>query len=134
MLSYLEMMSYDTYDERLAYLSQIKNVGDITFGGHRHLNQVLYSSPEWKRFRDRIILRDNSCDLAHPDYEIHSRVYIHHINPLTVDDMLNRSSKIFDPNNVVCVSRMTHDAIHYGAQGRTLGLVERTPNDTCPWK
>jgi hypothetical protein len=111
-------------------------VGQSTFGSDRYLNQALYTSPEWKSFRNRIIIRDNGCDLGIEGRDVlGDRIIIHHINPLTVEDVENRNPVIFDPDNVVCVSHNTHQAIHYGDQSLLQkDPVERTPNDTCPWK
>lgn len=130
-------MSLPTYDERFKYLAVGGKTFGKTFGKDRYLNQVLYVSPEWRCFRHQIITRDNGCDLADPDYPIRgSKILIHHINPLTVEDIVNRDDKIFDPENVICVSFDTHQALHYG-DSRYLNrnkIVERRPNDTCPWR
>ena len=96
---------------------------------------MLYRTPEWKRFRRDMIVRDNGCDLGCEGYEIYGNVLVHHINPITVEDVINRNPCIFDPNNVICTSLNTHNAIHYGDE--TLLITEpvvRKPNDTCPWK
>ena len=133
--SYLEMIQLPTFEERYEYLKLGGLVGEETFGYDRYLNQVLYRSPEWKRFRRDIILRDNGCDLACDGYDIIGKILIHHINPITIDDITNRSSCLFDPNNVISTSLNTHNAIHYGdAELLTTGPIERTKNDTCPWK
>lgn len=132
---YSELIRLKTFDERYEYLRLSGLVGESTFGHDRYLNQSLYHSPEWKRFRKEIIVRDNGCDLALEDYPIVIGVIIHHLTPLTIEDIENRSDLVFDPENVVCVSHRTHEAIHYG--DRSLlprDLVERRPNDTCPWK
>lgn len=133
--TYLEMMSFRTFEERFEYLKLNGIVGDETFGSHRYLNQVLYQSPEWRRFRNEILIRDNGCDLAIDGREISSHALIHHINPLTIDDIRNRSPLIFDPNNVVVVSHMTHEAIHYGDSNLlTKDPIIRRSNDQCPWR
>lgn len=134
--TYSELITIPDYEERFRYLKLSGAVGAETFGYDRYLNQILYRTAEWKRFRRDIILRDNGCDLAHPDYEIiGQRILVHHINPITAEDVLNRSRKVFDPENVICVSHNTHNAIHYGDENLlTLGPIERTPNDTCPWR
>lgn len=133
--SYLEMMRLPTFEERYEYLKLGGLVGEETFGYDRYLNQVLYRSPEWKRFRRDIILRDNGCDLACDGYDITGKILIHHINPITIDDITNRSACLFDPNNVISTSLNTHNAIHYGdAELLMTGPIERTKNDTCPWK
>lgn len=133
--SYVEMLNLPTFAERLDYLRVPAKVGGTTFGGNRFLNQTLYHDPEWKRIRNYVISRDCGCDLAHCDFPIYDRVYIHHINPLTVDDVVNRSKKIFDLNNLVCVSFDTHQMIHYGISSEKMKTpIVREANDTCPWK
>lgn len=133
---YSEMILLPTFEERFEYLRLDGFVGVDTFGWNRYLNQVLYRSPEWRRFRREVILRDNGCDLAHPDYMIPgSHIIIHHLNPITEEDIQNRSSVLFDLDNVVCTTHVTHNAIHYGDIPESKKPpVERRPNDTCPWK
>lgn len=133
--TYSEMVRLPTFLERYRYLKIGGQVGYETFGYDRYLNQILYRSSEWKRFRRDIIIRDNGCDLACDGYEIIGKVLIHHIDPITVRDIELRDPKIFDPENVVSVTLNTHNAIHYGDESLliTEPLV-RTPNDTCPWK
>lgn len=133
--TYSELIAFPTYEERFRYLQLKGAVGKDTFGYDRYLNQILYNSQEWKRFRDKIIIRDNGCDLACEGYDIHGRILVHHINPVRVDDVVNRNPIVFDPENVVCVTHNTHNAIHYGDESLlVLAPVERTKNDTCPWK
>ena len=133
--SYYELIQIQNYLDRFSYLKLRGSVGKETFGFDRYLNQALYRSPEWKRFRRDMILRDNGCDLACEGYEIVGKVLLHHINPIAIEDITNRSSSIFDPNNVICVSMNTHNAIHYGDESLlVIGPTERTPYDTCPWK
>lgn len=133
--SYYELIQIPNYLDRFNYLRLRGSVGKETFGFDRYLNQALYRSPEWKRFRRDMILRDNGCDLACEGYEIVGKVLLHHINPITIEDITNRSSSIFDPNNVICVSMNTHNAIHYGDESLlVIGPTERIPYDTCPWK
>ena len=133
--TYSELITIPTFKERFEYLQLKGSVGKDTFGYDRHLNQVLYRSPEWKRLRNQIIIRDCGCDLACEGYDINSKVLIHHLNPITVDDVLARSRKVFDPNNLVCVSHNTHNAIHYGDVDLLItGPIIRTKNDTCPWR
>lgn len=134
--SYREMIQLKSFEERFDYLKQGGLVGDATFGSHRWLNQVLYSSPEWKRFRPQVIVRDNGCDLAMEGYSIDGdRIIIHHLNPLTIKDVQNRDRKIFDMDNVVCVSYRTHEAIHYGDRDLLPAVpIERRPGDTLCWK
>lgn len=133
--SYSELITLPTFAERLEYLSLSSKVGLETFGHDRYLNQMLYHNPEWKRVRNIVISRDRGCDMAHSDFPIYKRAYIHHINPITVEDILNRSSKVFDPENLVCVSFDTHQMIHYGINSNKLKTPTiRVANDTCPWK
>ena len=132
--SYKELSKLHTFEERYRYLRLQGKVGIDTFGFDRHLNQTLYSSPEWKRFRREILIRDDGCDLGISDRLISGKVLIHHINPLTVEDVERRSFKIFDPNNVICVSHMTHQAIHYGDEALLpKDPIIRKPGDHCPW-
>ena len=133
--TYSELITIPTFEERFEYLQLKGSVGKDTFGYDRNLNQVLYRSPEWKRLRNQIIIRDCGCDLACEGYDIHSKVLIHHLNPITVEDVLARSRKVFDPDNLVCVSHNTHNAIHYGDVDLLVtGPIIRTKNDTCPWR
>lgn len=133
--SYSELITIPTFEERFEYLQLKGSVGKDTFGYDRYLNQVLYRSPEWKKLRNQIIIRDCGCDLACEGYEIYGRILIHHLNPITVDDVLDRSRKVFDPNNLVCITHNTHNAVHYGdASLLVTGPIVRTKNDTCPWR
>ncbi len=133
--TYSEMITLPTFIERFRYLKIGGAVGRMTFGHDRYLNQILYSSQEWKDFRRHIILRDNACDLAVPDREIMERAMVHHIDPITVEDVLRRHPKIFDEDNVVTTFLRTHNAIHYADESiLLLDPIERTENDTCPWR
>lgn len=133
--TYSELIAIPTYEDRFRYLQLQGAVGKDTFGYDRYLNQVLYNSQEWKRFRNEIIIRDNGCDLAFEGYDIHGRILVHHINPITVDDVVNRNPLVFDPENVICVTHNTHNAIHYGDESLLITApIERTRHDTCPWK
>lgn len=133
--TYSELITIPTFEERFEYLQLKGSVGKDTFGYDRHLNQVLYRSPEWKRLRNQIIIRDCGCDLACDGYDIYGKVLIHHLNPITVEDVLARNRKVFDPDNLVCVSHNTHNAIHYGDVDLLItGPIIRTKNDTCPWR
>lgn len=137
--TYSEMMLLPTWQERLDYLYIGDNkIGDMTFGGHRWLNQTLYGSPEWKRVRRDVLVRDNACDLSHPDYPLpnKSKIIIHHINPITIQDLLDRNPIIFDMNNLVSVSFNTHQMIHYGTNSsRNIIRLDgnRHENDTKLW-
>ena len=135
--SYSELIKIPTFEERFEYLKLEGKVGAATFGYERYLNQILYNSKEWKDFRNRIIIRDNGCDLAFEDRDIPrgARLIIHHINPITVDDILSRDPCLFDPENVITTIKRTHDAIHYGdASLLYQNPVDRKPNDTVPWR
>ena len=133
--TYSELITIPTFIERFRYLKLGGSVGIETFGYDRYLNQTLYGSYEWKRFRRDMILRDGGCDLACDDREIIGKILLHHIDPLTPKDVLDRSWKIFDPENVICVSLDTHNAIHYGDESLLItDPIIRTKNDTCPWK
>lgn len=133
--TYSELITIPTFEERFEYLQLKGSVGKDTFGYDRYLNQVLYRSPEWKRLRNQIIIRDDGCDLACDGYDVYGKVLIHHLNPITIEDVLARSRKVFDPNNLVCVSHNTHNAIHYGDVDLLVtGPIIRTKNDTCPWR
>lgn len=132
---YSELITIPSFLDRYNYLRIGGRVGAETFGHDRYLNQILYRSGEWLDFRDTIIIRDNGCDLACEGFELYDRILVHHINPITVEDVLRRDPKVFDPENVVSTSLNTHNAIHYG-DASLLALLppERTPNDTCPWR
>ena len=132
---YSKLITIPSFEERFRYLKLDGVVGKSTFGSERYLNQILYSSPEWKRLRDHIILRDNGCDLSMNGYDIYGRIIIHHLEPITVEDVVSGNPRVFDPDNLVCVSHTTHNAIHYGDENLIIGIpAERTKNDTCPWK
>ena len=134
--SYSELIKIPTYKERFDYLKLDGIVGKDTFGYDRYLNQAFYNSPEWRRFRRDMIIRDNGCDLACEGYEIRGKIILHHINPITQDDLISRRRDVlFDPENIICVSHNTHNAIHYGDVNLLItGPIERVANDTCPWK
>lgn len=133
--TYSDLILLPTFLERYRYLRLGGNVGLETFGHNRYLNQILYTSDRWRSFRDKIIIRDNGCDLGMEGFEIYDRILVHHINPITVEDVLNENQKVFDPDNVISTSHNTHQAIHYGDENLLItGPVERFRNDTCPWK
>lgn len=132
---YSELMSLPTFIERYRYLKLNGIVGEDTFGFKRWLNQVLYTSSDWKSFRREIARRDNGCDLAVQGFEVYGPVIVHHIVPITYEDVLNRSKCLFDPENAILTQLGTHNAIHYGDESLlNIAPVERIPNDTCPWK
>lgn len=133
--TYSELITLPTFEERYRYLRLGGRVGEETFGFDRYLNQVFYKSPEWLKVRDHVIIRDNGCDLGIEGREIYGRILIHHMNPLTTDDILKRSEYLLDPEFLICTVKGTHDAIHYGDESSLLIVPpERTRNDTCPWK
>lgn len=134
--NYDEMSMLDTFEERFEYLKLGGAAGVLTFGDSRYLNQAFYHSEEWASVRHEVIVRDEGCDLGIPGREIHGTIYIHHINPMTVELVAKGDPSIADPRNLVCTSYNTHRAIHYG-DASMLALAEpvrRRPNDTCPWK
>lgn len=139
--TYTELLTLPTFEERFQYLQLDGTVGLETFGYDRWMNQQFYRSKEWKRIRDEVIIRDNGCDLGVEGYEIHSRIIIHHMNPMqkTTLKKLNLKSNLFNdllnPEYLICVSHRTHNAIHYGDENQiSKGPAERKPNDTCPWR
>lgn len=133
--TYSELITLPTFEERYRYLRLDGRVGQETFGFDRWLNQKFYKDPEWLRVRDFVIIRDNGCDLGIEGREIHSRILIHHMNPITTEDIVKRSKYLLDPEYLICTVKRTHDAIHYGDESLLiLNPIERTKNDTCPWK
>lgn len=133
--TYSELMTFQTFEERFKYLKLTGIVGKETFGNVRYLNQFLYSSPEWRSLRNRIIVRDNGRDLGMDGYEIFGKIIIHHLNPITVEDVVSGNPKVFDPENLICTCHATHNALHYGDADLIIGVpIERTINDTCPWR
>ena len=133
MKSYSGMLQYSSFKDRFEYLQLRGGVGRETFAFMRYLNQAFYTSPEWRRFRDHIIVRDNGCDLGVDGHEIFGPILLHHIRPLTVEQMQNMDPCIMDPDNVICTSFDTHNAIHYGTETPYLDPVVRTPGDTTLW-
>lgn len=133
--TYQELIRIPTFEERFEYLKLKGNPSEATFGGHRYLNQALYKSPEWQSIRQRVIIRDNGCDLGLTDRPIRTKILIHHLNPITIEQVLNRDPAIFDLNNLICVSHETHEAIHYGDGSRLIPSTptERKPGDTKLW-
>ena len=133
--TYSELILLPTFEERFKYLQLNGRVGDDTFGFDRYINQKFYRSAEWKRIRDYIIIRDNGCDLAVDGYEIHGRIIIHHMNPITISDIKFSTEYLMNPDYLICVTHNTHNAIHYGDEKQIItGPIVRTKNDTCPWK
>ena len=134
--TYSELITLPTYIERFNYLKLGSKVGVDTFGFDRYLNQQFYhKDPRWRSTRDKVIIRDNGCDLGMEGYEIQGKIIVHHMNPITMDDIINKRDWIYDPEFLICTVHSTHNAIHYGDENLLFkGPVVRTPNDTCPWK
>lgn len=132
--TYSDLIRIKDFYDRMKYLQDVKYVGEETFGGHRYLNQMLYKSYEWKRLRREVIFRDEGMDLAHQDFPIDGLIYIHHLNPITIDDIVERRDCVFDLENLVCCSMATHNALHYSREIERREYVPRKPNDTCPWR
>lgn len=132
--TYSELIKMSSFEDRFNYLILAGKVGEVKFGGRRYLNQILYQTEEWKSTRREIILRDEGCDLAHEDFPIIGSIYIHHINPITIEDILERRPCVFDIENLISTSFRTHNAIHYGVENITSKVITRTKNDTCPWR
>lgn len=133
--TYTELSRIDTFIERYRYLRLGGRVGEETFGFDRWLNQKFYNDPEWLAIRDYVIVRDSGCDLGMLDREIQGRIIVHHMNPITKEDILYRSKILLDPEYLICTIKNTHDAIHYGNEDLLFeDLVIRSKNDTCPWR
>ena len=133
--TYLELSKLKTLEERYEYLRIGGSVGEETFGFDRWLNQLLYHDKAWKDVRDEVIIRDNGCDLGLEGYEIGGAVYVHHMNPVTLDDVLHHFEDLLNPEYLICTSKRTHDAIHYGSKDLLpKDPVVRSKNDTCPWR
>ena len=134
--TYSELITLPTFEERYRYLRLNGRVGESTFGFDRYLNQNFYRyDEEWLELRDFVIQRDCGCDLGIKDREIGGSILVHHINPITKDDILQRTKRLLDPDNLICTMDSTHRAIHYGDESLLiLAPVERTRNDTCPWR
>ena len=132
---YSKLVTLPSFRERFEYLKLGGKVGEDTFGFDRFLNQIFYKTEEWLSVRDRVIIRDNACDLGVEGHGIYGKVLIHHMSPVEKDDILYKRDCILDPEYLICVSLQTHNAIHYSNEKLLVSLpVERKPNDTCPWK
>ena len=132
---YSELSKLSSFEERYEYLRIGGSIGESTFGFERYLNQMLYTSSQWRRVRDRVIIRDNGCDLGLEGYEINDKIVVHHMNPITAKQIEESASEIFDPEFLICVSERTHNAIHYGDKDLLPQLpIARSPSDMCPWK
>lgn len=133
--SYSELITLPTFEERFEYLRLGGKVGAETFGFDRYLNQIFYKSDKWLSVRDKVIIRDNGCDLGIEGREIYGRILVHHMNPITMDDIVNHSSWILDPEYLITTVKNTHDAIHYSDENLLIkDPIERRKNDTCPWR
>lgn len=133
--TYSELKTLTTFEERFRYLKLNGKVGKDTFGFDRWLNQIFYKDPEWKSIRDYVIVRDNGCDLGIDGYEINGRILVHHMNPITKMDIVERTEYLLDPEYLISTVHRTHNAIHYGDESLLFTMpIERTRNDTCPWK
>lgn len=132
---YSKMIQLDKFLDRYNYLKLDGVIGEETFGYDRYINQKLYRSKEWRDIRNKVIVRDEASDLAHLDFPIHGKIIIHHINPITIEDINNLNPRVFDLDNLVCVTMNTHNAIHYGDEELLpQDPIERLPNDTSPWR
>lgn len=132
---YSELVTLPTFEERFRYLKLGGRIGEETFGFDRYLNQIFYRSPRWLSVRDRVILRDNGCDLGMEDRPIYGKIIVHHMNPITIEDIEKESEFLLDPEYLICTVLNTHNAIHYGDESLLmLNPIQRTKNDTCPWR
>lgn len=136
MRTYSELIELPTFEERFQYLKLDQRIGEDTFGFDRYLNQRFYRSEEWRQVRNEVIVRDNGCDLAIPDREIFGRIIVHHMNPISLDDIDGNEKYILDPEYLITTVKTTHDAIHFGDESILISSepIVRTQNDTCPWR
>lgn len=133
--TYNELMLLPTFEERFEYLKLSGRVGEETFGFDRWLNQKFYRSAEWKHLRDQVIIRDNGCDLGVEGREIYGKILIHHMNPISKKDILERTDLLLNPMYLISVTKQTHDAIHYSDDSILMkDPIVRSRNDTCPWR
>ena len=134
--TYSELILLPTFIERYRYLKLGGKVGVDTFGFDRYMNQIFYKSQKWRSARDFVIVRDNGCDLGIEDREIYGTVIVHHMNPVTIEDLERESDIMFDPEFLISTVHNTHNAIHYGDESLLLisEPIIRTKNDTCPWR
>ena len=132
--NYTKLSKLKTFEDRYEYLRLNGTVGESTFGYDRYLNQILYGSRRWKKSRDEVIIRDEGCDLGIEDRAIHDKILVHHMNPITIEDVEMERDIVFDPEYLISTSHNTHNAIHYGDGSKLCKLpIERRKNDTCPW-
>lgn len=133
--TYSELITLPTFKERFEYLRLDGIVGKDTFGFDRYMNQIFYKSKEWQSLRNQIVIRDNGCDLGLEGYEIQGKILIHHMNPITPEDIINRSDYLLNPDFLISTMLSTHNAIHYGDESLIAREpIERSKNDTCPWR
>lgn len=134
--TYSELAKLTTFEDRFRYLMLRGEVGQETFGFDRFVNQIFYRSPEWKRVRDLVILRDGGCDLGIEGRKIYGKILIHHMNPISLHDIMDRSDYLLNPEFLITTVHNTHNAIHYGDESLLVPSepIERRPNDTCPWR
>ena len=132
--TYSELITMPSFEERYRYLKLYGVVGEETFGFDRYLNQLFYRSKEWKTIRNFVITRDNGCDLGMEGHDIYGKILVHHMNPISKDDILGRSEYLLDPEFLISTIKNTHDAIHYGDESLLITApIQRSKNDTCPW-
>lgn len=132
--SYSELSQLDTFEDRFEYLKLSGGVGRSTFGFDRYINQAFYTSKEWRDVRQHVVVRDNGCDLGILDREIHAEILIHHMNPMSVNDIINREPWIMDPEFLITTTHRTHNNIHYGSTNLAPKVViSRSPRDTRLW-
>lgn len=133
--SYKELRRLTTFKERFDYLKLNGVIGEMTFGFDRYLNQMIYTSQRWKKLRDEVIIRDKACDLGIEGQDVHGKIFIHHMNVVTIEDIELERDYVYDPEFLICTSFFTHNAIHFGNESLLPRLpVERKKNDTCPWR
>lgn len=134
--TYSDLKQLDTFEERYKYLKLHGEIGKDTFGYDRYLNQQFYKSKEWKDIRHKVIVRDGACDLGVKGHNISGPILVHHMNPINVDDISDSTEYLLNPEYLICVSKETHDAIHYGSDNyaKSKEPIVRAANDTCPWK
>lgn len=132
--TYSELIRIPDYRQRYEYLKCNQRIGDLTFGYERYLNQALYNSAEWRALKPHVVNRDDGCDMGHPDYPIVGRIIIHHIEPITIEMIVNGDPRVYDLENLICVSHLTHEAIHYGNENLLpKEYTERRKGDTKLW-
>lgn len=133
--SYSELITLPTFEERFEYLRLDGRVGEDTFGFDRYLNQIFYQSQRWKAVKDKVIIRDNGCDLGVEGHEIYGRIIVHHMNPITIEDIERESDFLLNPEYLISTIHNTHNAIHYGDENLLIKApIVRSKNDTCPWR